>query len=324
MSYNYHLAFPKGTHQVTEILLSMNSLHFCSVILIQSQSNTTSRIPSTTGNSFVYLFIPRSANYRFLSLTFFFHYLLSKPEDSCYYTIPASPIFFSFSPPPPSFTMIYRYFLFYFVYHLPTYGRCWILVVVEEWDPARDDSQSGVVPALRLPLGHWAGSKGQGGLPARRLLWTGVCEGQARPDGDCVLFLPPFPITGGRMAESSGPSYRILRRCSHPAACVGDCWVQPHVALMWHHPSTEQRWLCALTPQGLKPTLPCKSSCPRVKERWHCCSAPRKMLKASVRRFPAVCFFQPTSLCFRERAMCNKKAATNSVRKNIFVIMNTS
>lgn len=47
-----------------------------SAIIIQSRSNIIIRIPSTTGNSFLCLFILRSANHRRLSLTFCFHYFL--------------------------------------------------------------------------------------------------------------------------------------------------------------------------------------------------------------------------------------------------------
>lgn len=47
-----------------------------SAIIIQSRSNIIIRILSTTGNSFLCLFILRSANHRHLSLTFCFHYFL--------------------------------------------------------------------------------------------------------------------------------------------------------------------------------------------------------------------------------------------------------
>lgn len=54
-----------------------------SAIITESQNNNIISIPSTT--ELLWLFILKSANHRFLSLTFCFHYLLSKIQDSCYY-----------------------------------------------------------------------------------------------------------------------------------------------------------------------------------------------------------------------------------------------
>lgn len=120
-----------------------------SVILIQSRNNTTSRIPSTTRNSFVYLFVPRSANHCFLPLTFCFYYLLSKTEDNCYYDYSNFFSFFFLSfflfPLPPYFTMIYRYFSFYFVYwHIGVPGSWWWSEILPGMDPGSLGRQRGL------------------------------------------------------------------------------------------------------------------------------------------------------------------------------------
>lgn len=255
MSYVYHLAFPKCTHQVTEVLLSVNSLQFYSVILIQSRNNTSSRIPSTTGNAFVYLFIPRSANHRFFVFNVLLP-LLSKTKDSRYYTIPTFCLFF-FSPPTPRHVSLWFRDAINFTSftYLSAYGLSWILEV--EWDPAGDDSPSGAVPALPLPLRHCAGSggsagrKGQAGLLADPQLsetpagcpWgckEDACEGQARPDGVTVcVSLPhsPLPVIGWQRAPDPRMASPGHAEAAHtrqrgvgllnPASCSPDVAEEP-------------------------------------------------------------------------------------------------
>lgn len=76
-------------------------LRFCfsgillsSAIIIQSQSSNIIEFPDTTGNFFLCLSILRSDNHRYLCLTFCFHHLLSKIQESCYYD--CSSFFFFF------------------------------------------------------------------------------------------------------------------------------------------------------------------------------------------------------------------------------------
>lgn len=160
--------------------------------------------------------------------------------------------------------------------HLPAYRRSWFLVVESVTASPAGCQPCGCPWGIGQAGVGSARRKGQGGLladpslsdTARRML-LGL-RGGPRPDGARVFF-PLSPVTGGGMSESSGPPYRIpglCRSCTHRQRGV-ECWIQAHVALMWHrshHPSTEQRWLCALFPQKLKPAFACKSSYFRVKE----------------------------------------------------------
>lgn len=184
--------------------------------------------------------------------------------------------------------MTHRYFSFYFVY---TFTRisgildpCGGVGSCQGWQPVRRGaSPASALEALRRQRGlcrdegvRWAPRWPQLSDTARRMFpglrgWArqDACEGQARPDGEYVLF-PLFPITGGGMPESSGSPYRVpglCRSCAHRAAWVGlldPASCSPDVA-QEPHPSTEQRWLCALLPQRLKPTPACKSHVPESK-----------------------------------------------------------
>lgn len=135
-------------------------------------------------------------------------------------TIPTFSLFFFFFlpfflyPNPPYFTMIYRYFSFYFVYrHIGAPGSWW-------WS----EILPGMTASLGRQRGLCKGRKGQDGLLADpqlsdtactmllRLRGQDACEGQARLDRAYVLF-PLFPITGGRIPESSRPLYPISGLC---------------------------------------------------------------------------------------------------------------
>ena len=104
VTWLYHLAFPKFRHKVTEILLFMNSCQFCCHHTVTEQwyhqDSQYNWNPFTTF-SFLDLLISGFLFNILLPLS-----ILSKIQDSCYYD--CSSFFF------PIFTMICRFFPFYF------------------------------------------------------------------------------------------------------------------------------------------------------------------------------------------------------------------
>lgn len=210
-----------------------------------------------------------------------------------------------------------------------------------KWDPARDDNPFGAVPALPLPLRPCAGNvgsagrKGQDGLLADPQLsetpagcsWgceEDACERQARPDGVTVYVLLPHS-RWQRAADprEASPGYAGAAHTRQPgvglldpASCRPDVPEEPPSI-----PRAEAAVCSIPTKTETHPSL--QELMPQSRRTMIVLFSSKKNARGQ-RKEISRCFFQPTSLCFRERAPCNKKAPTNSVRKNIFVIMNTS